>query len=78
VSLSDGQLAELAFQGLLPAIKEKFLSQEFESLAHLVQRISVHESRFQDMRRDRYQKWVANVQSYDLDSNDELEVGLTE
>ena len=36
VSFSDGQLAELAFQGLLPVIKEKFSSQEFKSLAHLV------------------------------------------
>jgi len=54
VSLSDGQLAELSFQGLLPMIKEKFSSQEFESLALLVQRISAHESRFQDMCRERY------------------------
>jgi len=36
VSFSDGQLAELAFQGLLPVIKEKFSSQEFKILAHLV------------------------------------------
>jgi hypothetical protein len=33
LSLSDNQLAELAFQGLLPHIKEKF-SHEFESLSH--------------------------------------------
>jgi len=30
----------LAFQGLLPHIKDKYASQEFESLSHLVQRIS--------------------------------------
>jgi len=38
--LDDRQLADLAFQGLLPHIKDKYASQEFESLSHLVQRIS--------------------------------------
>jgi len=38
--LDDWQLADLAFQGLLPHIKDKCASQEFESLSHLVQRIS--------------------------------------
>jgi len=37
--LDDRQLADLAFQGLLPHIKDKYASQEFESLSHLVQRI---------------------------------------
>jgi hypothetical protein len=36
LSLSDSQVAELAFQGLLPHIKERFSSQEFESLSHLM------------------------------------------
>jgi hypothetical protein len=33
-------LAELAFQGLLPHMKERFSSQEFESLSHLIQKLS--------------------------------------
>ena len=37
--LNDRQLADLAFQGLLPHIRDKYASQEFESLSHLVQRI---------------------------------------
>lgn len=78
MSLSDGQLAELAFQGLLPAIKEKFPSQEFESLGQLVQKISAHESRFQETRKERYQRRIANVQSYSSDSDEEMEVGLAE
>ena len=40
VILDDRQLADLALQGLLPHIKDKYASQEFESLSHLVQRIS--------------------------------------
>jgi len=38
--LDGRQLADLAFQGLLPHLKNKYASQEFESLSHLVQRIS--------------------------------------
>ena len=34
--LDDRQLADLAFQGLLPHIRDKYASQEFESLSHLV------------------------------------------
>ncbi len=33
--LLDSQLADLAFQDLLAPIREKFLAQDFESLAHL-------------------------------------------
>ena len=38
--LDHQQLANLAFQGLLPHVRDKYASQEFESLSHLVQRIS--------------------------------------
>ena len=44
LNLSDAQLAELSFQGLAAPIKERFAGQEFESLGHLVQKISAHES----------------------------------
>ena len=43
MNLSDGQLAELAFQGMSSVIREKFNGQEFENLAHLVQRVSTFE-----------------------------------
>jgi hypothetical protein len=41
LNLTDGQLAQLAFQGLLPAIKDKYSALEFESLGHIIQRISL-------------------------------------
>ena len=34
--LDDRQLADLAFQGLLPHIRDNYASQEFESISHLV------------------------------------------
>jgi len=43
--LDDQQLADLDFQGLLPHLKDKYASQEFESLSHLVQRISDQDAR---------------------------------
>jgi hypothetical protein len=35
LNLSDGQLADLALQGMSPVIREKFNGQEFENLANL-------------------------------------------
>ena len=37
--LSDQQLADAAFQGLLPHIKEKYASQEFESIGQIASRM---------------------------------------
>jgi hypothetical protein len=76
--LTNGQLAELAFQGLLPAIKDKYSAQEFESLGHIIQRVSAHESRYQDSRGGWYQKKVARVGSVEFDSEEDNEVGLAE
>ena len=38
--LSDQQLAEVAFQGLLPHIKEKYASQEFYSISQMAHRMT--------------------------------------
>lgn len=46
LSLTDSQLADLAFQGLLGPIRERFSSQEFDSLAQLAQQVSAHKQRF--------------------------------
>jgi hypothetical protein len=40
LNLGDKQLAELAFQGLLPTLREKYASHDFESLIQLVSRMS--------------------------------------
>ena len=38
--LSDQQLADVAFQGLLPHIKEKYASQEFDSISQMANRMT--------------------------------------
>jgi hypothetical protein len=40
LNLGDKQLAELAFQGPLPTLREKYASHDFESLNQLVSRMS--------------------------------------
>jgi hypothetical protein len=67
----------LAFQGLLPHIKERFSSQEFESLSHLVQRLSNVDVRAQDSRRSPFQKKVAFIGD-SFNSKDEAQIILVE
>jgi len=76
--LDDRQLADLAFQGLLPHIEDKYASQEFESVSHLVQRISD-----QDIKAFEHRKaWNKKVSFVDeatsSGSDEELVIGLAE
>ena len=80
MNLSDGQLAELALQGMSPLVREKFDGQEFESLTHLVQRVSAFESHHRSLRKEKYLKGTATMTNpYDADSDgDDLEVAIAE
>jgi len=49
--LDDRHLADLPFQELLPHIKDKYASQEFDSLSHLVQRISDQDIKAFELRK---------------------------
>lgn len=69
LALTDSQLADLAFQGLLSPIKERFSAQDFESLAHLAQKIAAHEQRFQEAKKAF--KKVNYISSYVSESEDE-------
>jgi len=72
LNLSEGQLAKLALQGMLPAIKEKFKGQEFENLSHLIQRVSAFESPHRTRCREKYLKGdAAIVDPYVADSNED-------
>jgi len=68
----------LAFQGLLPHIKDKYASQEFESLSHLVQRISDQDIKAFEPRK----AWNKKVSFFDeatsSDSDEKPVVGLAE
>jgi len=75
LSVSDSQLAELAFQGLLPHIKERLSSQEFDSLSHLAQRLASVNVRALIPGRTLPQKRI-NFIGDSSDSNEEGEIGL--
>lgn len=75
--LSDQQLAEIAFQGLLPHIKGKYTSQEFDSTSQMAHRMS-GEVRPYEQKRNNFQKEVNYVDcsdSFDSDSDEQM-VGL--
>ena len=75
--LTDPQIADLAFQGLLAPIKEKFSSQDFDSLSQLVQKVSAHEARFSEMRKEKFMRKI-NYQSYSSDSDSEGEIAAAD
>jgi len=76
--LDDRQLADLAFQGLLPHIKDKYASQEFESLSHLVQRISDQDIKVFEPRKAWNKKVSFVDEAMGSDSDEEPVIGLAE
>jgi len=76
--LDDRQLADLAFQGLLPHIKDKYASQEFESLSHLVQRISDQDIKVFEPKRAWNKKVSFVDEATSSDSDEEPVTGLAE
>jgi len=76
--LDDRQLADLASQGLLPHLKDKYASQEFESWSHLVQRISDQDTRAFEPRKNWNKKVSFIDETENSDSDKELVIGLAE
>ena len=76
--LSDQQLAEIAFQRLLPHIREKYASQEFFSISQMAHRMT-GEARPYEQKRSNFQKKVNFVDCSDSsDSDDDQMVGSAE
>jgi len=75
--LDDQKLDDFAIQGLLPHLKDKYASQEFESLSHLVQRISDKDVRAFEPRKN-WNKKVSFVDEAGSSDSDEEPVGLAE
>ena len=65
--LSDQQLAEVAFNRLLPHIKDKYASQEFESISQIAARMSgetrSYESKKPFQKKINYMEYSANGDS---------------
>jgi hypothetical protein len=76
MNLGDKQLAELAFQSLLPTLREKYASYDFESLSQLVSRMSQETAKSYEPRRN-FQKKVSYVDCSDSEDEDNM-IGLAE
>jgi hypothetical protein len=76
MNLGDKQLAELAFQGLLPTLREKYASYDFESLSQLVSRMSQETAKSYEPKRN-FQKKVSYVDYSDSEDKDNM-IGLAE
>jgi len=66
----------LAFQGLLAHIRDKYASQEFESLSHLVQRISDQDIKPFEPKRAWNKKVLFVDEAVSADSDEEPVIGL--
>ena len=67
--LSDQQLAKVAFNGLLPHVKVKFASQEFESISQIAARMS-GETRSYESKKP-FQKKINYVEYSTSDNSEE-------
>jgi hypothetical protein len=74
LDLRNKQLAELAFQVLLPTLREKYASHDFKS--QLVSRMSQETAKSYEPRRN-FQKKVSYVDYSDSEDEDKM-IGLTE
>jgi hypothetical protein len=68
----------LAFQGLLPQTKDKYASQEFESLSHLVQRICDQDIKASKPRKACNKKFSFVDEAMSSNSDEEPLIGLAE
>ena len=67
--MSDQQLAEVAFNGLLPHIKDKYASQEFESIIQIASRMTGETWSYESKKP--FQKKINYVEYYANDDSEE-------
>ncbi len=78
LALTDSQLADLAFQCLIAPIKEKFSCQEFESWSHLAQKVTLHEQRFAEAKKNFKKINHVYPDMHGSDEEDDSEVAAAE
>jgi hypothetical protein len=77
--ISEKEAVELASLGLLKPIKDLVFQLEFNSLAHLVQKLTTYEQRHPELYQDRFMHQVTLIDTEDAeDSGDDQEVAVVE
>jgi hypothetical protein len=77
--ISEKKAVELASFGLLKPNRDLAFQLEFNSLAHLVQKLTTHEQHHLELYQDKFKREVALVDTEEAeDSGDEQEVAVAE
>jgi hypothetical protein len=77
--ITEKEAVELASLGLAKPIKDMGFQLEFNSLAHLVQKLTSYEQRHPDIYQDKFKRQITLVDTEDVeDSGEEQEVAVAE
>jgi hypothetical protein len=77
--ISEKEVVELASLGLVKPIRDLVLQLEFNSLAHLVQKMIVYEQRHPELYQDKFKRQVVMVDAEDSEvSGDDQEIAVVE
>jgi hypothetical protein len=77
--ISEKEAVELASLGPVKPIKDLVFQLVFNSLAHLVQKLTLYEQRYQELYQDRFKHQVTLIDAEDTeDSEDDQEIAVAE
>jgi hypothetical protein len=75
----EKEAVELASLGLLKPIRDLDFQLEFNSLVHLVQKLTMYEQRHPELYQDKFKRQVTLIDTEEAeDSGDDLEVAVSE
>jgi hypothetical protein len=78
-SIPEKEAVELASLGLLKLIRDLAFQLEFNSLAHLIQKLTTYEQRHPELYQDKFKHQVMMIDTDEAkDSGDNLEVVVAE
>jgi hypothetical protein len=79
IRISEKEAVELATLGLVKPIKDLVFQLEFNSLAHLVQKMTIYEQRHPELYQDKFKRQVVMVDTEDSEeSEDNQEIVVVE
>jgi hypothetical protein len=77
--ITEKEAVELASLGLAKLIKDMGFQLEFNSLAHLVQKLTSYEQRHPEIYQDKFKRQITLIDTEDVeDSGEEQEVAVAE
>jgi hypothetical protein len=79
IQISEKEAVELVSLGLVKPVRDLVFQLEFNSLAHLVQKMIVYEQRHPELYQDKFKRQLVMVDAEDSeDSGDDQEIAVAE